>query len=162
MGKFSPYSVALASLPEGKHERDFVCDKAFFEAMDCPDVLDADVRAHLVINHKNEAYDCEIAMTGEISIPCDRCLDPLRHEIDDDFRIMIKYGDDYDDSREDLLIIPYEERNFDFSRLLCDTVLLSIPLRRVHKPGECNADMEARLHDHGGDSADEEPSDEEE
>ena len=68
-----------------------------------------------------------------MQIPCDRCLDPIDHEVDTEYHVIVKYGEDYDDA-DGLLILPY--------------ILLTIPLRHVHPMGKCNRAMAAALHKH--------------
>lgn len=148
MGKFSQYKVQLASLKDGKYEQDFECDTEFFKNMENPDVLSSDVHVHLDLVKKNDAYDCTFACKGMLQIPCDRCLDPLDHEVDATYHITVKYGDDYNDETDDLLIIPYSDNYLNVAYMLYDTIVLTIPLRHVHPLGKCNRAMTAALHKH--------------
>lgn len=158
MGKFSQYKVQLASLADGRHEQDFVIDTQFFKNMENFDVLSADVAVHLDLVKKNDAYDCTFHCKGMLQIPCDRCLDPMDHEVDTSYHIIVKYGENYSDDSDDVLIIPYEDMWLNIAYMLYDTLLLTIPMRHVHAPGKCNRAMTAALHRHrttGDEAADE-------
>lgn len=148
MGKYSQYKVELASLPDGHFEQDFDCSTEFFRNMEVPEVISADVKAHLDLEKKNEAYDCTFHCKGMLQIPCDRCLDPMDHEVDTLYHITVRYGDDYNDESDDLLIIPQSSRVLNVAYMLKDTILLTIPLRHVHAPGKCNRSMAAALNRH--------------
>ncbi|MCH5215001.1 MAG: DUF177 domain-containing protein [Muribaculaceae bacterium] len=148
MGKFTAYKVQLASLPEGHHEQDFVCDTAFFKNMENGDVVNCNVDVHLDLEHHRGLYDLKFTFKGLVQVPCDRCLDPIDIDVDTTYNIKVEYGDDYDDASDDLLIIPAENPYLNVAYMLYDTILLSIPLRHVHPLGKCNRAMAAALNKH--------------
>ncbi|MCH5233333.1 MAG: DUF177 domain-containing protein [Muribaculaceae bacterium] len=157
MGKFAPYKIQLASLPDGKHEQDFECGTEFFKNMENPDVITSDVKVHMDLLKKDETYDCTFTCKGNLRIPCDRCLDPIDHEVDTTYHIIVKYGDDYNDESDELLVIPYSDSYLNVAYMLYDTIVLTIPIRHVHPMGKCNRTMLAALHKHrSGNTGDEE------
>lgn len=162
MGKFSDYKVQLASLADGRHERDFECGTEFFKNMENTDVMSACVRVHLDLEKKHGRYEMTFTFRGELQIPCDRCLDPMEHEVDTTYHITVEYGDSYDDASDDLLVIPHSDTYLNVAYMLYDTIVLTIPLRHVHAPGKCNKAMAAALHRHrsGGDEQVDEALDE--
>lgn len=147
LGKFTAYKVQLASMRDGHHEQDFEIGTEFFRNMENPDIITADIKAHLDIDKKNDVYDCTFHVKGMLQIPCDRCLDPIDHEVDTEYHVIVKYGEDYDDA-DGLLILPYSNTYLNVAYILNDTILLTIPLRHVHPMGKCNRAMAAALHKH--------------
>lgn len=154
MGKFSQYKVQLAALPQGTFEQDFVCDTDFFKSMESIDILSGNVEVHLEITHKNGVYDCSFEIDGEIDIACDRCLEPMKHIVEADYNMIVKYGPEYDDSSDEVLIIPQEQTTMDFSEIILDTILLTIPIRHIHPEGECDSEMAAKFESHLVESVD--------
>lgn len=152
MGKYSAYKVNLGGLTEGKHEQDFVLDTVFFKNMEDADILDADVKVHLDIDYRNGIYDCTFTLKGMTHIPCDRCLDPMEHPVDTTYHIAVKYGPEYDDSSDEVLVIPDTDVFLNVAYLLHDTVALTIPMRHVHEAGKCNRAMAAVLSKHSAES----------
>ena len=116
--------------------------------MENPDVNFSDVKVHLDLVKKNEVYDCTFTCKGMLKIPCDRCLDPIDHEVDTTYHIIVKYGDDYNDESDDLLVIPHSDNYLNVAYMLYDTIVLTIPLRHVHPMGKCNRAMLAALSKH--------------
>lgn len=164
METLKAYQLALASLPEGLTEHEYLLDTAFFRAMEQPDVVSADVKVHLSVEHKNNLYYCRFQAKGLLYIPCDRCLEPMEHPVDIDEELTVKYGADYDDSTDGILVIPESDTYLDLAPLLCDMLLLTIPMRHVHAEGNCDPAMERILHEHSPEAveqADEEDSDSE-
>lgn len=156
MGKFTQYKVELSQLKNGHHEQDFVCDTEFFRNMENTEVISADVKVHLDIEVKHEAYDCTFTFKGKLEIPCDRCLDPMDHDVDTRYHIVVKYGETYNDDADNVLIIPERDRYLNVAYMLYDSIMLTIPMRHVHPQGKCNRAMAAVLHKHHSPVDDEE------
>lgn len=154
MGKYSQYKVELASLPDGKFERDFECGTEFFKNMEVPEVLSGEVKVHLDLEKRNDAYDCTFHCKGTLQIPCDRCLDPLDHEVDATYHVKVKYGEDYNDESDELLVIPESSLSLNVAYILKDTIVLTIPARHVHPMGKCNRGMMAVLNKHSSGAGD--------
>lgn len=152
------FIISLPALGEGHHEYEMKVDGSFFVARGNDDVKEADVTAYVDIDVRHCAYEIGITCKGWIEIPCDRCLDPMRMEVDDDYDVTVRYGEEYDE-KDGLIIIPEENVNFDLAPLIADTILLSIPLRHVHPEGECNSEMEEIMSRHSSESPVEEEED---
>lgn len=135
----------------------FTLDTDFFRAMEQPDVLSADVKVRLQIDHKNGVYYCRFTGEGVMEIPCDRCLEAMQHTVAFDEALTIKYGPEYDDGTDGVLVVPEESAGLDIAPLLSDMAMLTIPMRHVHASGGCNPAMQQLLHEHtgAGDSAEE-------
>ena len=74
--------------------------------------------------------------------------DPIDHEVDTVYHVIVKYGDSYDDGADNLLVIPYSNSSLNVAYILYDTILLTIPLRHVHPLGKCNRAMADALRKH--------------
>ena len=149
------YIISLPTLGEGHHEYEMKADGSFFAARGNDDVKEADVTAYVDIDVRHGAYKIGITCQGWIDIPCDRCLDPMRLDVDDDYDVTVRYGEEYDE-KDDLITIPEDETEFDLAPLIADTVLLSIPLRHVHPDGECTPEMEEIMSRHSSEAPEEE------
>ncbi len=143
MGKFSDYKLMLKSLPLGKHDFEYHLDKQFFINMENSDVRDADVNVALTVNHSNDAYQLSFHLTGTLTVLCDRCLDELPLDIDTTYDLTVKYGDDYDNESDTLLVIPESDNYLNVAYMIYDTAVLAIPPRHVHPQGKCNRAMSA-------------------
>jgi uncharacterized metal-binding protein YceD (DUF177 family) len=49
-------------------------------------------------------------------------------------RIVVQFGEEYNDDNDELLILPHGEHQIDVSQMIYEMIALSIPLKRVH-PG---------------------------
>lgn len=150
------YEIDLASLGDGTIEKRYEIDGSFFRNMDNEDILDSEVIVILEIEKRHGNYMLHFDCTGIMDLPCDRCLGALRHEVDATYDITIRYGELYDDSKDEVLVLPYSTTRIDVAPMIYDTLLLTIPMRCVHPEGECDASMEASLRAHSSHLAEEE------
>lgn len=148
MGKFTEYKIQLKSLSEGVYTYDFHLGKKFFENMESPDIHDADLHVGLTLTYKRDLYTLDFKIEGTITLICDRCLDDLIMPVDTTYHINVKYGDDYNDEADDLLVIPQSDNYLNVAYMLYETVALGIPMKHVHPLGKCNRQMSAMLHKH--------------
>ncbi len=160
VGKFSQYKIQLSNLKDGKHEQDFVCDTEFFRNMDNTEIQNAEISVHLDMEKKRDAYHLQFHCLGELTVPCDRCLDPMILPVDTEYHLTVKYGDEYNDESDEVLVIPYSDTYLNVAYMLYDTIMLTIPLRHVHPLGKCNKAMASVLNKHNGQIEGEEGDDE--
>lgn len=123
--------------------------------MESTDIHDADLKVELTVTHKHDIYDLAFHVTGTVTLICDRCLDDLIQPIDATYEIAVKYGADYSETDE-LLIIPESDNWLNVSYMIYDTASLAIPVKHVHPLGKCNRAMSALLRKHRATKMDEE------
>lgn len=143
----SKFSVPLKTMAEGTQEYTYHLDKQFFVTMESTDVHDADLDAVLTVTHKHDIYNLDFHITGTVTLICDRCLDDLILPIDTTYNVAVKYGEDYSET-DDTLVIPESDLTLNVSYMIYDTASLAIPLKHVHPLGKCNRAMSALLKKH--------------
>lgn len=125
----------------GTQEFEYTLDTEFFRNMESEDIIKGNVKTHLTVNCKGDYYELDFTLKGSIFIPCDRCLDEMEHIVDTDYHLCVKYGEEFNDENDELLIIPETEVSLNVAYMLYDTVALTIPLKHVHPAGKCNKGM---------------------
>lgn len=147
------FVIKLPALGDGHHELELKADGSLFAGHGSVEVTAADIVAYVDIDVRHGAYQIGITCQGWIEIPCDRCLDAMRLDVDEDYDVTVKYGEEYSES-DDSVTLPEDETDFDLAPLVADTVMLSIPLRHVHPDGECNPRMEEIMRQHSASEPD--------
>ena len=147
VGKFTEFRLPLKTIPEGVQNFEYHLGKQFFVNMESEDIHDADLKVELKVTHKNDIYNLAFHITGTVTLICDRCLDDLVHPIDTTYDIAVKFGDDYSET-DDMLIIPDSDNYLNVSYIIYDTASLAIPVKHVHPLGKCNRAMSALLRKH--------------
>ena len=135
-------------MPLGEQEFTYHLDKQFFEKMECDAVRDADLDLRLSVDRRADLYEMKFHIDGTVTVACDRCLDDLKVPVSTIYEIAVRYGEEYNDEADDLLIIPESDSYFDVAPIAYDTVMLALPITCVHADGECNAAMSEILGHH--------------
>lgn len=143
MGKFTDYKLMLKSLPEGNHVFEYRLTKQFFSDMENTDVRNADILVTLTVDHRSDAYQLHFRLEGMMTVACDRCLDDMELPIDAAYDLTVKYGEEYNDDSDTMLIIPEADNYLNVAYMVYDTAVLAIPPRHVHPQGKCNRAMSA-------------------
>lgn len=154
MGKFTEFKLPLKSLAPGAHHFAYHLDKQFFANMESDEVHDADIDVELNAVYAHDLYDLTFTLHGTLTLLCDRCLDDLVMPVDTTYHITVKYGADYNDDSDELLVIPESDTTLNVAYMLFDTAALAIPIKHVHPQGQCNKQMSALLKKHRADAAD--------
>ena len=135
------YIVDLLRLPIGTHQFDLQLDNEFFASVEKSEILSGNIDAHAELNLRKEDYSLTISVHGIVQVVCDRCLDPMTLEIDDEQEI---FSEDEETNVEKLTA----NDQLDLSWLAYEIVSINIPLVHSHQAGECNKQMELLLHNH--------------
>ena len=142
MSEQNHYTIDLSRLPIGSHEFDFQLNNDFFATVEKSEILEGEVSAKAVLNLREEDYSLNIAVPGTVVVTCDRCLDPMNIEINDEQEIWSEDEVESNDQR------PMTNDQLDLSWLAYEIVTINIPIVHSHQPGECNQQMELLLHNH--------------
>lgn len=143
------YKLPLNVLTPDIQEFDYCLDSSFFNTEESADVREASIDVRLKACRKAAGLaELDFSCKGTLTLPCDRCLSDMELPVDETYHLSVKSGEEFDDSRDGVLVIPEHWRELDIAPLMRDTVLLAIPIRHVHPEGQCNGQMLAALHEH--------------
>ncbi len=116
--------------------------------MDGPDVQKGKVKAIVRVNNTGNVYDLQFELNGGIEVPCDRCLDDMTIEVDQKSQLFVKFGPEFYEESEDVIVVPEREGELNVAWFLYELIVFSIPLKHVHAPGKCNKAMMTKLKQH--------------
>ena len=119
-----PFIVKLHALGASVTEYDRTIGREFFESFGAPDILDAALSVAADIVRHGVTVDVECSISGTVTVPCDRCLEPLELPVEVDF------SETYAPEGDVL----------DFSQEVYDYVCTALPMQRVHPEGSCNSE----------------------
>ena len=139
MSENDHYMIDLKRVPLGSHSFDFQLDDDFFASLEKSEILSGNVVCKATLNLREEDYQLNIAVHGTVFVVCDRCLDPMPLEIDDEQEIFSA------DEENDQMV---NGQTVNLQWLAYEIVSINIPIVHSHQPGECNQQMELLLHDH--------------
>ena len=159
MAKFSIYNISLKNLPFGVHTYAYELDRKFFEAIDGDEVRKGNVSVSVTVKRTSSTFECNFDLKGVVQVPCTRCLDDMSQEVESQNRLIVKFGKEYSEESDEIVIIPEEEGEINIAWFLYEFVALSIPIKHVHPAGECNRAVSAKFRKHRAVTVDEEGED---
>jgi len=116
----------------------------FFHTFDNTEILDANVQVEVTVRKEAmRKVEAILHLQGTVTVPCDRCLEPLVLPVDAKPSFSIRFDAPESDLSEDgkeILQLSTTDADLDLSQAVYDYILLSLPLQKVHPEGECNAD----------------------
>ena len=80
-----------------------------------------------------------------VEIPCDRCLDDMELPVSTQNKLVVKFGKEYAEESEEIVIIPEEEGEINLAWFIYEFIALAIPMKHIHAPGKCNKAMSSKL-----------------
>ncbi|MDR1672244.1 MAG: DUF177 domain-containing protein [Bacteroidales bacterium] len=148
------YVIPFGSLSIGVHEFDWLIEKVFFAECETSEIEDACIKVHLTAVKHVYFMEVEFSMTGWAEVQCDRCLDPLKVDIETEVRMIVGFGNfsgkEEDDDDTDVVILSHDAHEMDMTHHLYEYIHLALPVRRVHQDdaagkSACNEEMIKQL-----------------
>ena len=94
----------------------------------------------------------DFVINGSINVICDRCLDNFDFLIDKQERLIVKFGEEFGEENDDIIIIPETEHQIDISSNLYEYIILMLPIKKTHPEDEngntmCNPEIIKKLNE---------------
>lgn len=134
-------------------------ENKFFVDIDGTEVQKGKVHVHLTVKRTSVAFEMDFRMEGVVMVPCDRCLDDMELPIETHNRLVVKFGKEYAEESDEVVVIPEDEGAINLAWFLYEFIALAVPMKHVHAPGKCNKAMSSKLKKHTARSVDDEEED---
>ena len=134
MNDLKEYLIPFVGLKIGKHQFDYQIDNTFFKNFDYDEYNAVSVKVDIVLEKKSTMLELDFKHKGTVNVPCDVSGEEFDLPIKGKLKLLVKFGDAFNDDNEELLILPHGEFQVNVAQYIYETIVLSIPLRRVH-PG---------------------------
>ncbi|MET3035168.1 DUF177 domain-containing protein [Chryseobacterium sp. NRRL B-14859] len=132
MDKLRNYDVSFSGLKNGKHEFKFEIDKTFFQLFDTEqEFTNPRIEADVLLDKHTTFLEFDIRIHGLVELVCDITNDNFDYSIENEIKILVNFGEEYDDSNEDVITIPSGEHAFNVAHLIYENVMLSIPMKKI-------------------------------
>lgn len=148
--RMKDFEIPFVGLKLGEHQFDFEIGAAFFEAFEYPDFEQAELKAQLRMVKRETQMALELELSGRVWVPCDLTNEHFWLPLSAEAELMVKFGDDFDDSEEDLLILPHGEHRFNIAQYFYELAVLAKPLKVIHpdvEAGKMGQEILQRLED---------------
>jgi len=124
------FIIPYEGLKNGKHEFAFQLGDEFFEAMSEPDFRDSSIAVKVELLKETTMLVFNVEHSGTVSVECDRCLNRYTQPVEGNNRLIVNFGDEYNDENETVLILPRSEYEIDLAPFIFEYITLSMPWKR--------------------------------
>jgi uncharacterized metal-binding protein YceD (DUF177 family) len=128
------YIIPFVGLKEGKHQFDFVINNKFFETYKYDEILDSQINVSLDFVKKSTLMELSFSAKGTARVACDVTNEHYNEPIDASLNLVVKFGNEFSDENEEIIIIPHSSHELDVSQFMYEMLVLAVPRKKVH-PG---------------------------
>ena len=134
MKPLKEFTIPFVGLKVGKHNFDYKIEKAFFEHFEYEEFNDVNVDVNLVLDKKATLLELNFKISGFVNINCDLTNEPYNQTRENEFELVVKFGDEYNDEDTDILIVPHGTYEISVQQYIYELIVLGVPIKRIH-PG---------------------------
>ena len=148
MKALKDYIIPFIGLKVGEHHFDYQIDNTFFKNFEYDEFNAVDVKIDLKLEKKSTFLELYFSVAGLININCDITDEPYDQAINDRFKLVVKFGNEYNYDNEDILILPHGEYEINVSQHIYELIVLAVPIKRIHpgiEDGTLQSDILSKL-----------------
>ncbi|HMJ46456.1 MAG TPA: DUF177 domain-containing protein [Ferruginibacter sp.] len=149
------FEIAFVGLKTGVHEFSYELDDKFFKEKGAEDFDNAIANVKLSLEKNTGFMLLKFEIGGKADVTCDRCGNPLKIDLWDEFKMLVKLVDNPEEMNKqeedpDVHYISRTESHLDVSTWIYEFVMLSVPMQRMCSNDElggsqCNKEVLEKL-----------------
>ncbi|OGS70160.1 MAG: DNA-binding protein [Flavobacteria bacterium RIFCSPLOWO2_12_FULL_35_11] len=144
MKDLKEFDISFIGLKEGIHQFEYTIDKKFFDFFNYDEFYDSNVKVMLSFLKNTTIFELDFAFSGWVEVACDVTTELFHQPIEADIHLIVKFGDEYNDENEELLIIPHSENKINVAQYIYEAIVLAVPIKRIH-PGVIDGSLHSEV-----------------
>ena len=148
MKRLKEFTIPFVGLKLGNHHFEYNIEQAFFKHFEYEDFNDAKVSVEVVLKKKTTLLELHFKISGSVNVNCDLTNEPYDQNIENEFDLVVNFGDEYNDENIDILVVPHGEYEINIQQYIYELIVLAVPNKRIHpgvKDGTLNSDILDKL-----------------
>lgn len=127
-----PFNINFSALKLGEHKFDYKFDNQFFKDFLYEGFLDATFNSHVMLTKKESALELAFTLEGQVLLNCDLTNEEFWHPLTSETKLQVKFGQNYDDTNDEILILPEGEHTLNVAQYFYELAVLAKPLKVIH------------------------------
>lgn len=144
--KLKDFDISFIGLKQGNHEFEYELNDSFFEHFGFNEFCNAEINVQATLTKGSTMMELVVKGNGTVEINCDLTNEPFKMNLNPALDLVIKFGEEYNDEDDELLVLPHGEYQFNIAQYLYEMTVLSLPQKRIH-PGVEDGSLESPLLD---------------
>ncbi len=134
MKDLKEFDISFVGLKDGLHQFEYKIEREFFDFFKYDEFDNSNVKVVVSFLKKITMFELNFNILGWVEIACDVTNELFHQTIETNFDLVVKFGDEFNDENEELLIIPHSEYRINIAQFIYEAIVLAMPLKRIH-PG---------------------------
>ncbi|MDP4679434.1 MAG: DUF177 domain-containing protein [Cyclobacteriaceae bacterium] len=126
------YNIDLYGLRFGTHDFEFSFDSQLFDKQELMIVEKGQGSCNVTLEKSELLISLQFEIKGEVELTCDRSMENFLFPLELKERLILKYGEELDDTRDDVWIIPEGLQVFNVKNNILEFINVAIPMKRLH------------------------------
>jgi uncharacterized metal-binding protein YceD (DUF177 family) len=144
MKHLKEFTIPFVGLKVGKHLFDFDIDHTFLKFFEYDDFNTAKAKVNLILEKKSSFLELNFKTEGVINVNCDVTNEPFDQDIENEFDLVVSFGEEFNDENIDILVLPHGEYEVNIQQYVYELIVLALPTKRVH-PGIEDGSLESDI-----------------
>ena len=153
------FLIQFTGLKLGEHQFEYHIENDFFDMFNYNEFNSTNIKVDVVLNKKATMLELEFTHNGTVNVPCDVTNEDFDLPLSGQLKLLVKFGEEFNNDNEELLILPFGEFQFSVMQYIYEMIALSVPYKRVHPSIAENYEIEEDDDDFGLDFLDEDDLD---
>ena len=132
MKHLKEFNIQFVGLKEGSHLFEYEINNTFFEAFNYDEFESSSIKISLDFIKKSTLLELTFTASGYVEVPCDVTNELYNQDVQDVLRLIVNFGEEFNDDNEEILILPHEAYEFNVAQYIYELIVLSVPNKRVH------------------------------
>lgn len=146
MKDLKAFDIPFKGLKEGIHQFEYKINKEFFDFFNYDEFHNSNVKVGLTFEKKPTLFELIFNIDGWVEVNCDVTNELFQQPIEAEEELIVKFGDEFNDDNDELLIIPHAEHKINIAQYIYEAIVLAVPLKRIH-PGVINGTLKSEVLD---------------
>jgi len=138
------FDISFIGLKDGNHIFEYKIDKAFFDFFNYDEFYNSNVQVVLSFFKKATMFELNFVCKGWVEVDCDLTGERFQQIIDANIDLVVKFGEEYNDENEELLIIPHSQFKINVAQYIYEAIVLAVPIKKIH-PGVIDGTLQSDI-----------------
>lgn len=126
------FDIEFSGLALGEHNYQFELNDSFFELFEYDEHSGLEAKVDVRLKKNNTFLEFHFQLSGQLQVTCDRSGESFVESIQNEFDLVVKFGEVYNDDDDETLIIPREAYQVSAAQYIFELIVLAIPQKHIH------------------------------
>lgn len=141
MGQKEDMIIRFSGLRPGKYTYSYTLTDEFFDEWENDEIRGGNVKIEVEMERMEHMLMFSFSLSGELTTMCDRCLGDLIVPVEGEEHLCVRFSDTETCDDEDVVVLPENAFEIDFSQWLYEYAAVRIPMQHIHPDGECDPEV---------------------